>query len=130
MFYDQTPAGRILNRFSRDLDTLDAGIADQLAGIVSLVFVSISTVTVISGVMPVLIVFFVPLTSVYYVMMQYYRATSRELNRVVSVAASPIYSHFAESLNGVQTIRAYPVPLNYRALNLPRPKTYRGQKSS
>jgi len=107
MFYDQTPAGRILNRFSRDLDTLDAGIADQLAGIVSLVFVSISTVTVISGVMPVLIVFFVPLTSVYYVMMQYYRATSRELNRVVSVAASPIYSHFAESLNGVQTIRAY-----------------------
>eukprot|EP00662_Eupelagonemidae_sp_cell21_P056677 gene56677-biopygen83402 len=71
MFYDQTPAGRILNRFSRDLDTLDAGIADQLAGIVSLVFVSISTVTVISGVMPVLIVFFVPLTSVYYVMMQY-----------------------------------------------------------
>eukprot|EP00666_Eupelagonemidae_sp_cell4sb_P000893 gene893-23395_t len=57
--------------------------------------------------MPVLIVFFVPLTSVYYVMMQYYRATSRELNRVVSVAASPIYSHFAESLNGVQTIRAY-----------------------
>eukprot|EP01065_Artemidia_motanka_P052517 TRINITY_DN9507_c1_g1_i1.p1 TRINITY_DN9507_c1_g1~~TRINITY_DN9507_c1_g1_i1.p1 ORF type:complete len:1265 (+),score=386.40 TRINITY_DN9507_c1_g1_i1:95-3889(+) len=107
MFYDQTPAGRILNRFSRDLDTLDAGIADQLAGIVSLVFVSVSTVTVISGVMPILIVFFVPLTSVYYLMMQYYRSTSRELNRVVSVAASPIYSHFAESLNGVQTIRSY-----------------------
>eukprot|EP00756_Hemistasia_phaeocysticola_P019053 Hpha_TRINITY_DN15635_c2_g3::TRINITY_DN15635_c2_g3_i1::g.101879::m.101879/K05665/ABCC1; ATP-binding cassette, subfamily C (CFTR/MRP), member 1 len=107
MFYDTTPAGRILNRFSRDLDTLDAGIADQLAGIVSLVFVSISTVTVISGVMPILILFFIPLTSVYYVMMQYYRATARELNRVVSVAASPIYSHFAESLNGVQTIRAY-----------------------
>ena len=107
MFYDQTPAGRVLNRFSRDLDTLDAGIADHLAGIVSLVFVSVSTVTVISGVMPILISFFVPLSSVYYVIMQYYRSTSRELNRVVAIAASPIYSHFAESLSGVMTIRSY-----------------------
>eukprot|EP01059_Diplonema_ambulator_P001196 TRINITY_DN10951_c0_g1_i1.p1 TRINITY_DN10951_c0_g1~~TRINITY_DN10951_c0_g1_i1.p1 ORF type:complete len:1264 (+),score=461.24 TRINITY_DN10951_c0_g1_i1:38-3829(+) len=107
MFYDQTPAGRVLNRFSRDLDTLDAGIADMLAGIVSLIFVSISTVTVISGVMPILITFFIPLSSVYFVMMQYYRATSRELNRVVAISASPIYSHFAESLSGVITIRSY-----------------------
>eukprot|EP00759_Apiculatamorpha_spiralis_P024370 PhF_6_TR27890/c0_g1_i2/m.40858/K05665/ABCC1; ATP-binding cassette, subfamily C (CFTR/MRP), member 1 len=106
-FYDTTPAGRILTRFSRDLDTIDGGIADQIAGIVSLIFVTISTVSVIATIQPIILIAFVPLSSVYYVIMQYYRATSRELGRVVSTAASPIYSHFAESLNGVLTIRAY-----------------------
>eukprot|EP00760_Papus_ankaliazontas_P034070 PhM_4_TR6941/c0_g1_i1/m.59297/K05665/ABCC1; ATP-binding cassette, subfamily C (CFTR/MRP), member 1 len=106
-FYDTTPAGRILTRFARDLDTVDAGIADQLAGVVGLVFVTFSTVGVIAMLQPAILLAFIPLSSVYYVIMQYYRNTSRELSRVVSVAASPIYSHFAESLNGVLTIRAY-----------------------
>ena len=37
---------------------------------------------------------------VYYVCMQYYRRTSRELQRLDSISRSPIYNHFAETLNG------------------------------
>ncbi len=37
----------------------------------------------------------------------YYRQTSREVKRITSVTLSPIYAHFAESLNGIVTIRAH-----------------------
>eukprot|EP01002_Notosolenus_urceolatus_P004501 NODE_218_length_2460_cov_12.452509_g169_i0.p1 GENE.NODE_218_length_2460_cov_12.452509_g169_i0~~NODE_218_length_2460_cov_12.452509_g169_i0.p1 ORF type:complete len:769 (+),score=229.86 NODE_218_length_2460_cov_12.452509_g169_i0:233-2308(+) len=108
-FFDSVPQGRIMNRFSSDLDQLDAGVADQLSGVVSVLFMAVSTVGVLISMMPSLLVGFIPLTSVYFYMMQRYRATSRELNRIAAVSSSPMYSHVAESLNGVVTIRAFGV---------------------
>jgi len=39
--------------------------------------------------------------------MQYYRYTSRELQRLDSISRSPIYTHFSETLNGIDSVRAY-----------------------
>jgi len=39
--------------------------------------------------------------------MNYYRSTVRELQRLTSTNASPIYAHFGETLDGVSTVRAY-----------------------
>jgi len=39
--------------------------------------------------------------------MQYYRRTSRELQRLDSISRSPIYSYFSETLTGIDTIRAF-----------------------
>ena len=41
--------------------------------------------------------------------MQYYRRTSRELQRLDSISRSPVYNHFSEMLNGVDSVRAYGV---------------------
>lgn len=38
---------------------------------------------------------------------QYYRHTNRELKRLGSIARSPLFAHFSETLSGVSTIRAY-----------------------
>lgn len=106
-FFDLVPTGRILSRFSSDLDQLDSGVADQLAGVVSLIFTGISTVAVLIVMMPSLLLAFLPLTSVYYALMVSYRATSREINRIMASASAPMYSHVAETLNGISTIRVY-----------------------
>ena len=39
--------------------------------------------------------------------MQLFRATSRELNRLESISKSPLYALFDETLDGLETIRAY-----------------------
>lgn len=48
-----------------------------------------------------------PLTYISVVLQQYYVRTSRELSRMDSATKSPVYSHFQESLGGVDTILAY-----------------------
>ncbi|PQE26101.1 abc metal ion transporter protein [Rutstroemia sp. NJR-2017a BBW] len=86
-FFETTPAGRILNRFSSAR--------------------AFFTLVVISSTTPPFTALIVPLSGVYYWVQRYYLRTSRELKRLDSVSRSPIYAHFQESLGGVGTIRAY-----------------------
>ncbi|KAK8124884.1 metal resistance protein YCF1 [Apiospora kogelbergensis] len=106
-FFDTTPAGRILNRFSSDIYRLD----EVLARTFNMLFVngakSAFTLALISVGTPAFVAFIIPLGMMYYWIQRYYLRTSRELKRVDSVSRSPIYAHFQESLGGISTIRAY-----------------------
>ncbi|GAP89237.1 putative ABC transporter transmembrane region [Rosellinia necatrix] len=106
-FFDTTPAGRILNRFSSDVYRLD----EVLARTFNMLFVNFArsgfTLIVISVGAPAFVALILPLGAVYYWVQRYYLRTSRELKRLDSVSRSPIYAHFQESLGGISTIRAY-----------------------
>ncbi|KAK0126799.1 hypothetical protein ONS95_008378 [Cadophora gregata] len=106
-FFETTPAGRILNRFSSDIYRVD----EVLARTFNMLFVNsaraIFTLAVISTTTPAFIALIIPLAAVYYWVQRYYLRTSRELKRLDSVSRSPIYAHFQESLGGITTIRAY-----------------------
>ncbi|KAI1268304.1 metal resistance protein YCF1 [Xylariaceae sp. FL1019] len=106
-FFDTTPAGRILNRFSSDVYRLD----EVLARTFNMLFVNLAksgfTLGLVSFGTPAFIALVLPLSGVYYWVQRYYLRTSRELKRLDSVSRSPIYAHFQESLGGISTIRAY-----------------------
>jgi ATP-binding cassette, subfamily C (CFTR/MRP), member 1 len=106
-FFDTTPAGRILNRFSSDIYRVD----EVLARTFNMLFVNLArsgfTLVVISVSTPVFIAIIFPLGAMYYWVQRYYLRTSRELKRLDSVSRSPIYAHFQETLGGISTIRAY-----------------------
>ncbi|KIN05934.1 hypothetical protein OIDMADRAFT_154548 [Oidiodendron maius Zn] len=106
-FFETTPAGRILNRFSSDIYRVD----EVLARTFNMLFVNTAramfTLVVISVSTPAFIALIIPLALVYYWVQRYYLRTSRELKRLDSVSRSPIYAHFQESLGGITTIRAY-----------------------
>lgn len=106
-FFETTPAGRILNRFSSDIYRVD----EVLARTFNMLFVNVArsgfTLVVISAATPGFIAVIIPLGFVYLYIQRYYLRTSRELKRLDSVSRSPIYAHFQESLGGITTIRSY-----------------------
>jgi ATP-binding cassette, subfamily C (CFTR/MRP), member 1 len=67
----------------------------------------ISTLLYISIVTPFFFLFLFPILFYYYRAQQYFIKTSRELTRLDSLSRSPIYALFAETLDGLSTIRAF-----------------------
>ncbi|KAG1554327.1 hypothetical protein G6F51_000001 [Rhizopus arrhizus] len=106
-FFDTTPLGRILNRFSKDQHTVDEALPRIFSGYFRVLFVVISTVLIIAFSTPAFLIVMIPLGVIYIYIQRYYLATSRELKRLDSIGKSPIYSHFQETISGVSTIRAY-----------------------
>ncbi|XP_026281245.2 multidrug resistance-associated protein 1 isoform X2 [Frankliniella occidentalis] len=109
MFFDVTPIGRILSRFSTDVNTLDLTMPGIITMFLSGFFRVIATLVVISYSTPLFIAVILPVGILYYFVQRFYVATSRQLKRLESVSRSPIYSHFGESITGASSIRAYGV---------------------
>lgn len=106
-FFDTTPTGRILNRFSQDTYTIDEQLLSNFSTLIQNIFSILGTIGVICTVTPPFLGAVVPLLLFYAFTQRYYVATSRELQRLESASRSPIYAHFSETLTGAVTIRAY-----------------------
>ncbi|KAF9000599.1 ABC transporter [Cyathus striatus] len=116
-FFETTPLGRIMNRFSKDIDTIDNMLGDSLRMFAGTTSSILGAIILISIVLPwFLIGVFVILLGYIYAA-NFYRASARELKRLDAVLRSSLYSHFSESLSGLATIRAYGETGRFRADN-------------
>lgn len=106
-FFDTTPIGRILNRFSDDISTLD----QQVLWILMMFFeTSLETLTrlvIVIYNLPFMVVIIAVLVLFYNYFRNRFIPASRELKRLKSALRSPVFSHLQESVNGVETLRAY-----------------------
>ncbi|KAF9210521.1 Canalicular multispecific organic anion transporter 2 [Podila verticillata] len=105
-FFDTTPLGRIVNRFSSDVYSTDETLPFNWINVFTCAMSVIGTVIVIAATTPIFLAIVPPLVILYLLIQAYYIRASRALKRVESVSKSPIYQHFSESLAGVTTIRA------------------------
>ena len=106
-FFDATPIGRIINRFSKDQDSIDNTMMESFRMFVVTLFNTLSTFAVILVATPWFAAPLVPIFGLYYYVQSRYRSISRELKRIDSMRRSPLYSLLGETLNGLPTIRAY-----------------------
>ncbi|CAM9097728.1 unnamed protein product [Laminaria digitata] len=106
-FFDVTPSGRIVNRFSRDAFSVDDPLPFHLNVLLAQAAGLLATAVVLSSTSPLLLVLFLPLGVVYAKLQRYYRSSSRELRRLDSTSRSPMYALFSETLDGAVTIRAF-----------------------
>ncbi|XP_032595396.1 multidrug resistance-associated protein 1 isoform X12 [Drosophila grimshawi] len=107
--FDTTPQGRVVNRYSKDIDVVDTVLPFNIRVVMMQAFMVLATIVVISISTPIFLAVIVPIAFIYYFAQRFYVATSRQLMRLESVSRSPIYSHFGETVTGVSTIRAYTV---------------------
>lgn len=107
MFFDTTPVGRILNRFSRDIETIDNVLPNLIRSFLTFLFNVVSTIGIISYSTPIFLVVVVPLIILYFLIQRFYIPTSRQLKRVEATTRSPIYVHLSETITGLNTIRAF-----------------------
>lgn len=106
-FFESTPIGTVLNRFSRDVYVIDEVLARVVGGFVRTMAQVVSVVLVISVSTPAFLFAVIPLLLIYKRIQSYYLATSRELKRLDATTKSPIFASFSELLAGVSTVRAF-----------------------
>ena len=105
-FFDTTPVGRIINRFSSDCSSIDEQIPGAIHDMLLCLVSVIGSLIVIAVTTPIFLVIVPPVLLVYIFVQSYYIASSRAFKRIESISKSPMYQHFSETLSGVSTIRA------------------------
>lgn len=109
-FFDATSSstGQILNRFTKDVDIADTVLISNFLKLIIELFRTIASFCpIILGTDPKIVLFFFPMTFLYYFIFKYCIATSRQLIRLEASLRTPIYSYFTETYSGVSLIQAF-----------------------
>ncbi|KAG8736093.1 hypothetical protein FRC12_017781 [Ceratobasidium sp. 428] len=106
-FFDTTPLGRIMNRLTKDIDTIDNTLSDALRMLVGTLSQILGAIILIAILLPWFLIPVITILFVYYWAALFYRSSARELKRLDAILRSSLYGHFSESLSGLATIRAY-----------------------
>jgi ABC-type multidrug transport system fused ATPase/permease subunit len=106
-FFDRTPIGRILNRFSRDVDAVEREVALNLERTLAPIFHAVAALILLAATIPWLLIVIVPALYGYYVFQKTYRYASRDAQRLMSMARSPRFAFFKETLQNTSVIRAH-----------------------
>jgi ABC-type multidrug transport system fused ATPase/permease subunit len=105
-WFKTTPVGRIVNRFSRDMTSLDTNLVGMLRmtveNAIRLCFQSFAA----SAVMPVFMIPVAACCLAGIIAGEIYTRTAVSVKRLVSSAQSPVFAHFSDSLAGLPVIRA------------------------
>ncbi len=106
-FFESNPVGRILNRFSKDIETIDSALPRALFELIHCLFEVLTIVAMVVVIQPITLVVVGPALAVYARMLSLFRPTSREVQRLESVTRSPLFSQLVETLAGVETVRTF-----------------------
>ena len=107
LYFDVTPIGKSLNKFSKDLNHLQGGFHYTIDGTLACTY-SVLQVGIISVYAVYQIGFIFPLIMVgSFLLMKKTLKAIKECGRLRATSSSPLISYLTETVNGVSTIRAF-----------------------
>jgi ABC-type multidrug transport system fused ATPase/permease subunit len=106
-WWDANPTGRVLNRFSEDVQVMDAAITNIMGVIFGAVlyFVGHSFILFISNPLSLVLLPLIAVGLEYYA--KFYRRTIREIQRIWLVCMGAVYQEMVEAIIGKVTVNAF-----------------------
>lgn len=114
-WFDTQPTGRLLARFTGDLDSIDSALPSSIEQASEYLVQCLLAIVLIAAVFPWFLVALVPIMGAFWAIASIFRRAARELKRLDSMSRSPLVSHIAATSSGLVTIRAYGALPRYKA---------------
>ena len=106
-FFDVNPTGRILNRFSKDIGSIDEILPISIFDVLRIFAEIICVFVIVIYASPYVAIPTIFVGIIFYIFRRFYLKTSRSVKRLEGVTKSPVFSTLSSSLNGLTSIRAF-----------------------
>ncbi|XP_052008122.1 ATP-binding cassette sub-family C member 12-like isoform X2 [Xyrauchen texanus] len=106
-FFDTTPSGRMVNRFSKDQDEVDAVLPFKMESFLQFCLIITFTLLTICIVFPYLLIAVAVLAVIFGTILYIFQRSIRQMKRMENVSRSPWISLTTSTIQGISTIHAY-----------------------
>ena len=108
-FFDNNPIGVLLNRCSRDMGIVDDILPPTAFDAVEIFVQMIGILVLVIIIDPWIAIPTFVLIFIFHFVRKYYITSARSIKRLEGITRSPVFSHLANSLYGLSTVRAFNV---------------------
>ncbi|KAI3377629.1 hypothetical protein L3Q82_008789, partial [Scortum barcoo] len=106
-FFDTTPTGRILNRFSKDQEEVDSLLPLHMDPFLQFCLMVTFTIVIISAVFPLMLVAVIIMGALFTLILFIFQRSIRQMKRMENISRSPCISLTTSTVQGLSTIHAY-----------------------
>ncbi|XP_058238228.1 ATP-binding cassette sub-family C member 12 isoform X1 [Hemibagrus wyckioides] len=106
-FFDTTPTGRMVNRFSKDQDEIDTALPFNMENFLQFCLIVTCTLLTVCIVFPFLLIVVAILGAIFAIILYMFQRSIREMKRLENVSRSPCISLTTSVIQGLSTIHAY-----------------------
>lgn len=106
-FFDTNPSGRILNRFSKDMGSIDELLPKAILDAAQILLLMVGSLILVAVVNPQFLIL-VAITGVFFLLLRHvFLKSSKNIKRLEGIMRSPVFTHLNATLQGLTTIRAF-----------------------
>lgn len=117
-FFDVTPVGRLMNRVTSDVGTIDGQIPDQIYNTALSLLNWGSAMIVIASTTPIFLLLAILMSATFAVVFQQFLPASQSLRRLETTSLSPLMSNFGTIVEGLTTVRAFRAQPHFQQQNI------------
>ena len=117
-FFHVTPIGNLLAFFSRDIDTIDDVLVDNMLMYQILLWIVVLAISLVTYNLPLFMAIVAGLAVVYVYYVRIFIATSVPIKQAAGKSQSQVVAHTAETLSGLAVVRAFRQQENFLQENL------------